>query len=122
MAHALQVSFRQLIPSEGLIELAAERYRQLRRVRPDLGECCVSLEMGHGSVAHAIVLVREEGRPGTEAKASHRDPMVALGLALESAQAQLGVRVWVEPPKSTLRTGQAPQSPRRVRTRTLHTA
>lgn len=94
MSHALQVSFRRLVPNEGLVAMAAERYRQLRCLRPGLGECCVSLEQKSGPVTHALVVVREEGRPGAEAQASHRSPEVALGLALERAQINLGIGVF----------------------------
>jgi hypothetical protein len=92
MTHVLQVSFRQLFPSEALVALAQERYRQLRRARPSLCECVVSLEgRKGGTMAHATVRIRELHQPTTEARASHRDPRVALGLALEGAEARLGL-------------------------------
>lgn len=91
MTHVLQVSFRQLFPSEALVALAQERYRQIRCARPSLCECVVSLEVKGGTMAHATVRIRELHRPTTEARASHRDPRVALGLALEGAEARLGL-------------------------------
>jgi hypothetical protein len=103
MPHALQVSFRQLVPNESLIALAREKYRQIRCARPTLGECLVQLEQRSGVLTHATVRMRDEGRIGAEAEASHRDPQAALCMALQLAQAQLGVRLDKTFPDESLR-------------------
>jgi hypothetical protein len=92
MSYALQVRFRHLAPSEGLIALAAARYKLIRSVLVGPGECTVSLESdAHARpLAHAVVKIHEHGLARAEASASHRDPEVALGRALQDVQDQLG--------------------------------
>lgn len=96
MSYALQVHFRQVLPSEGLIALAAARYALIRRVLTEPGECTVSLEREaepqRRALARAVVKIYTQGRERGEASASHRDPEVALELALDALQEQLGAR------------------------------
>lgn len=101
MAHALQVSFRRLAPSEGLVSLAALRYKQMRWALADAGECLVVLERHEQAprpFAQAAVTIREHGRARAEAVAKHSDPQVALRIALEAVRAQLGLPMFAFDP------------------------
>jgi hypothetical protein len=89
-SYALQVRFRHLAPSEGLIALAAARFKLIRSVLSGPAECTVCVESDPAARTHALVKVHERGRVQAEARASHSDPEAALRLALEDVQAQLG--------------------------------
>ena len=91
MSHALQVRFVRLDPSEELIALAAAHYKQMRRVLDVPGECTVCLER-EGSVSHAVVKLSERDRTRAEARASHAQPEVALGIALARVREKLTER------------------------------
>jgi len=96
MSRALQVSFRGLPPSERLVALAAERYRQMQRLLPGHDELLVTLEREarpRRAQAFAFVLLRISGSTHTEAMATHSDPHVALSTALGEVQTQLGMFV-----------------------------
>ncbi len=91
MSQALQVSFRQLIPSEGLVGLAAERYRRFGSSLHGPSQCWVSLEALPSDQAQTLAQVRiESGGTGwAHAEARHSDPYTALETALTSLEAQL---------------------------------
>ena len=92
MTQALQVSFRELIPNEGLVGLAAARYRRFGGALPGPSQCTVSLET-HGRRERRFTLaqVRLEcrGAPHAQAEAAHTDPFTALEQALAALEAQL---------------------------------
>lgn len=95
MSHALQVRFVRLDPSEQLIALAAAHYKQMRRVLDAPGECTVCLERepeGHVSQVLVVVKLSERGRTRAEARASHPEAEVALGIALTRARERLTER------------------------------
>jgi hypothetical protein len=96
MSYALQVHFRHVVPSEGLIALAAARYELIRRVLAEPGECTVTLEREpeplHRALTRALVRIYSDGQLRAQASASHRDPDIALGLALEAVQQQVGAQ------------------------------
>jgi hypothetical protein len=97
MTHALQVSFRRLVPNETLVGLAATRYRRLGTVVPGPSQCLVSLE-SFGRPARALTLAQvrleRDGQPSAHAEARHRDPVAALDAALTSLEAQLSGPRW----------------------------
>jgi hypothetical protein len=94
MSHALQVSFRHLLPSEKLVALAAESFQYIQRHRPEMRECCVVVESLADNrpkrVQTVVSLHPEQGEP-LEASAIHGDAAVALGLALAQLQTRLGL-------------------------------
>jgi hypothetical protein len=94
MSYALQVHFRHVLPSEGLIALAAARYESIRRVLTEPAECTVTLERESEprALTRAVVRVHTEGNARAEASASHRDPEIALGIALDAVQEQVGAQ------------------------------
>jgi ribosome-associated translation inhibitor RaiA len=97
MPQALQVSFRRLFPNEGLVGLAATRYRQLGAVVRGSSQCLVSLEtLDRRATALTLAQVRLErdGQPSAHAQARHRDPFAALDAALTSLEAQLRGARW----------------------------
>jgi hypothetical protein len=107
MAHALQVSFRRLAPSEELVAIAALRYKQMRWALSDAGECLVVLEKHDQAVrplAQATVTIEEDGRRRAEATAKHSDARVALRIALEAVRAQLGLPMFAFDPAALVGT------------------
>jgi hypothetical protein len=97
MNQALQVSFRQLVPSEGLVGLAATRYRRLGQVVRGPSQCVVCLETLGGrpdALTLAHVRLERPGAPWAQAEARHHDPYTALDAALSSLEAQLQAGRW----------------------------
>lgn len=97
MNQALQVSFRQLVPSEGLVGLAATRYRRLGEVVRGPSQCVVCLEALEDRpypLTRAHVRLERPGEPWTHAEARHHDPYAALDAALTSLEAQLQAVRW----------------------------
>jgi hypothetical protein len=95
MSHALQVRFVRLDPSEELIALAAAHYKQMRRVLDAPGECTVQLERaleGPVPLVQVVVKLSESGHTRTEARASHPQAEMALGIALTRVRERLTER------------------------------
>jgi hypothetical protein len=105
MPHAMQVSFRRVLPSEPVVALAARRFQHVHQQRSEVLECCVMVEAldpsaspevraqhstRHGLVQAQVTLTGEQG-PLFESTGVHRDASVALGLAFDSAEARLGM-------------------------------
>jgi hypothetical protein len=94
MSHALQVSFRRLLPSEKLVALAAESFQHVQRYRPEMQECCVVVEAvgeSRSKRVQAAVSLRTGGGEIIEGSAIHGDAAVALSLALAQVQTRLGL-------------------------------
>jgi hypothetical protein len=90
MASALQVNFRGVAPSEGLVEMASAHHRELIRERPTLAECLVVIEATHEGerpVVHALVhWTSAEGDDSQHGEGKHADPRAALRRALQAAR------------------------------------
>lgn len=90
MASALQVNFRGVAPSEGLVEMASAHHRELIRERPTLAECLVVIEATHDGeqpVVHALVhWTSAEGDDSQHGEGKHADPRAALRRALHAAR------------------------------------
>jgi hypothetical protein len=94
MSHALQVSFRHLLPSEKLVALAAESFQHVQRFRPEMCECCVVVEaLGESRTKRVQTRVSLRAASGevVEGSAVHADAGVALSLALAQVQTRLGL-------------------------------
>jgi hypothetical protein len=118
MSHALQVSFRRLLPSEKLVSLANESFQHIHRHRPELEECCVVVEaLGDSRARRVQATVSLRGGDGEllEGSAVHAEAEVALSLAL--AQLQTRVGVFPAPRVSRLVLSRPAWSPRRVAAR-----
>ena len=102
MSIALEVSFRGLPPSEALVEMAAQHYRQFKRDQPELGECLVLLEVASGArkpLTRATVRLGAAGSANAEqAEAEHRDPHLALEQALQALRVHLDLPALRPPP------------------------
>jgi hypothetical protein len=95
MTQAIQVNFRRLLPSEELVTLANERYRNLRKARPEIEECSVSLEglePATTRLVQATITLHQQHKEIASARAVHRSPAIAFNLALAQIQVRLGVR------------------------------
>ena len=96
MPRALQVTFRGLLPSEGLVSMTAEHHDFLHGHYPELEECVALIESCQGEGRSATRALVRMGRAGSSERergeAEDGDPHVALRGALLAVRAKLVLR------------------------------
>jgi hypothetical protein len=118
MSHALQVSFRHLLPSEKLVALANESFQHIHRYRPEMQECVVVVEaLGDHRTrrVQATVSLRADDGQLLEGSAVHGEAEIALSLSLAQLQTRIGL--FPEPRVSRLVFSRPAWTPRRAAAR-----